>query len=117
MRFRSSGGVARRPSGGWLFSLKMTISITYIFQIEAKTVLEAVSNVVEIQMINDLCLKDWRVNFRSIRGTNNKVTNRLAKMISNDIDHLVVLEESSSKIKSLLEEDIRSSILVESSSN
>ncbi|MBA0742047.1 hypothetical protein Gogos_015149, partial [Gossypium gossypioides] len=36
-------------------------------------------------------------------------------MISNDIDHLVVLEEPSSKINALLEDNIRSSILMEPS--
>lgn len=33
-------GVARGPSGGWLFGFKMAIGITYVFQIEAKVVLE-----------------------------------------------------------------------------
>ncbi|MBA0560996.1 hypothetical protein Golob_017858, partial [Gossypium lobatum] len=50
-------------------------------------------NVVEIQMINDLCSIDWKVKFRSIRRTNNKVVDRLAKRISDDIDHLVVLKD------------------------
>ncbi|MBA0618375.1 hypothetical protein Godav_027735, partial [Gossypium davidsonii] len=50
-------------------------------------------NVVEIQMINDLCSIDWKVKFRSIRRTNNKVVDRLAKTISDDIDHLVILKD------------------------
>lgn len=34
------GGVGRRPSGDWLFGFKMSVSITDIFQIEAKVILE-----------------------------------------------------------------------------
>ncbi|MBA0834320.1 hypothetical protein Goarm_006685 [Gossypium armourianum] len=61
-----------------------------------QTGLAAVSNVVEIQMINNMCSKDWKVKFKSICGTNSKVADHLAKTISDDIDHLVVLEDPSS---------------------
>ncbi|MBA0575848.1 hypothetical protein Golob_027690, partial [Gossypium lobatum] len=62
--------------------------------------------------MNDLCFKYWKVNFRSIRRTNNKVADCLTKIISDDIDHLVALKELPSKIKISLKEDIRSSALV-----
>ncbi|MBA0812144.1 hypothetical protein Gohar_026137, partial [Gossypium harknessii] len=74
-------------------------------------------SVVEIQLIHNSCLKDWRVKFKSIQRTNNKVANYLAKMTSSDIEHFVVLEELSHEIKTLLEEDTRSNILEESISN
>ncbi|MBA0817393.1 hypothetical protein Gohar_021230, partial [Gossypium harknessii] len=74
-------------------------------------------NVVEIRLIHDLCLKDWRVKFKSIQRTNNKVADRLTKMTSSDIEHFVVPEESPHEINTLLEEDTRSSILKESTSN
>ncbi|MBA0686900.1 hypothetical protein Goari_014470 [Gossypium aridum] len=74
-------------------------------------------NVVEIQMINDLCSIDWKVKFRSIRRTNNKVVDRLAKTISDDIDHLVVLKDPPSEINIFLEKKIRLNVLVESNRN
>ncbi|TYI45496.1 hypothetical protein E1A91_D13G040800v1 [Gossypium mustelinum] len=100
----------------------MLASITDIFQIEAKAVFEGLKlawnkSVVEIQLIHDLCLKDWKVKFRSIRKTNNKVADHLAKMTSSNIEHFVVLEGPPHEIKSLLEDDTRSSILEESISN
>ncbi|MBA0784744.1 hypothetical protein Gotri_025769 [Gossypium trilobum] len=82
-----------------------------------QTGLASVSSVVEIQLIHNSCLKDWRVKFKSIQRTNNKVTDYLAKMTSSDIEHFVVLEELSHETKTLLEEDTRSNILEESISN
>ncbi|MBA0838176.1 hypothetical protein Goarm_010258 [Gossypium armourianum] len=68
-------------------------------------------------MINDLCFRDWQVKFKNIRRTNNKVADRLAKTISDNIDRLVVLEDLPSEINILLEEDICLTVLVESSRN
>ncbi|MBA0809513.1 hypothetical protein Gohar_025159, partial [Gossypium harknessii] len=110
-------GVARGPSGDWLFRFKMAIRVTYTSQIEGRAILKelaAVSNVFEIQMINDLCFRDWQVKFKKIRRTNNKVVDRLAKTISDNIDRLVVLEDLPSEINILLEEDICLTVLVES---
>ncbi|MBA0620688.1 hypothetical protein Godav_006383 [Gossypium davidsonii] len=97
-------GKAREPSSSRLFSFKIAIGFRQV-KLEShnallikvlQTGLAAISNVVEIQMINNMCSKDWKVKFKSICRTNNKVADHLAKTISDDIDHLVVLEDPSS---------------------
>ncbi|MFQ6653554.1 hypothetical protein Gotur_024887 [Gossypium turneri] len=79
--------------------------------------LASVSSVVEVQLIHDLCLKDRRVKFKSIRRTNNKVADHLTKMTSSDFEHFVVLEELSNEINTFLDKNTCSSILEESISN
>ncbi|KAK5792426.1 hypothetical protein PVK06_033540 [Gossypium arboreum] len=98
----------------WLEDQAVTVSITDIFQIEAKVVFKGLRLA-------------WNKGFRQVELESDNallieilqtiVTNRLAKMISSDIEHFVVLEEPPHEIKTLLEEDTRSSILEESISN
>ncbi|MBA0656132.1 hypothetical protein Goklo_008523 [Gossypium klotzschianum] len=94
-------GKAREPSSGRLTwdkgfrQVKLESHNALLIKV-LQTGLAAISNVVEIQMINNMCSKDWKVKFKSICRTNNKVADHLAKTISDDIDHLVVLEDPSS---------------------
>ncbi|MBA0695580.1 hypothetical protein Goari_002198 [Gossypium aridum] len=117
------GGVARGPNDDWLFSFKMSFRQVELESDNAllieilQTGLASVSHVVEIQLIHNSYLKDWRVKYKSIQRTNNKVADYLAKMTSSDIEHFAVLEELVHEIKTLLEEDTRSNILEESISN
>ncbi|MBA0751441.1 hypothetical protein Gogos_000362 [Gossypium gossypioides] len=87
----------------------MSASITDIFQIEAKAVFEGLKLA-------------WNKRFRQVElekvfEKQLIVTDHLAKMTSSDIEHFVVIEEPPYEIKTLLEDDTRSSILEESISN
>ncbi|MBA0838178.1 hypothetical protein Goarm_010258, partial [Gossypium armourianum] len=87
-------GVARGPSGDWLFRFKMAIRDKGFRQVKLES--------------------DDALLIENIRRTNNKVADRLAKTISDNIDRLVVLEDLPSEINILLEEDICLTVLVES---
>ncbi|KAH1115353.1 hypothetical protein J1N35_008731 [Gossypium stocksii] len=120
------GEVVRKLNGNWMGDLEILVGLSDIFQIEARALLEGLKfawekrcrrveiesdNSVLVTIIqNGLAANDIYSEVRLIQPIlrkSNRVTDRIAKEVRDEIEHLIIHKEPPESVRGLLDYDNR----------